>query len=1103
MFRIISGLRLGFLAILYLICTFSAKEAIGQAQDNDIIDADYWYVKADSLFNVSSYDSSILYFTKASQLYIEHDDAHGYFNTQINIANIHRILGNYGQSENILKKVFLKHEDLLGSNKMLAADYYHVLGTLYFNQGDLERAIQKLERSVEMRVESGFENDSSLALTYNNIGTTYLYLGDNSRALSFYERALNIALDDDAAREDPEIAMYYMNIGIVYARSGDFDKAAEYFRKNLEINEKILNPLDLDLALIYNNLGRLNYLLSKRDEAIKYHNLAENLIKKKFGTNYYALGEIYVNKGNIYSDMNDFDKALDYFKKSLQIYKSGEKKNNQRIAPIYNNIGTVYLKKEQFNESIEYYELSYELTNDPISQTLLLRNLARSYLNLGDIGKSENFILKSIEVAKNKLSKNHYEIGNSYLIYGEFLLSRDRLDEALEYFYKAEDIMVHNFSLKNPHLSKVYSHIAEYYEKIGEYKTSLEYYQKGLIANIYGYEDTSIYSYPEIDSVIFVNELLPAMLGKADVFTKFYNQTGELKDLKSGLNAYALAIRIVDDIRSGLTEQSKLNYVSNVRDIYQNSIETCVDLYLLTSEQSYLEDAFQYSEKSRSAVLLSSIRDVEAMEIGGIPDSLREREKFIRERINAYEKLMYDERSKISMNEDKIDLWEAKLFELNRNYDELIQNFEDNFPAYYRLKYDSEVLNIKNLQTSLSDEQAVLEYSRLDSSIIIFLVRNDLFKVVSVNIDSSFNERVSFLIDYYQSSLFRHSPEVYDKFVSASHYLYNLLINPVQDFIGNRQLTVIPDGNLNYIPFETLITEIPVTDLMDYRGLPYLIKNNPLSYSFSATILYEYINEKYDNTKLLAFVPRYSKADQIINKTGYPPEAEINLLDPLDNARKEVESISKIVRGKSFFAEDATETNFRKQASEFGILHLAMHTVIDDVDPMYSRLIFTQNTQDTLNDGFLYAYELYNMDLNANLAVLSACNTGFGKLKKGEGVISLARGFTYSGVPSVVMTLWEVEDKSGADIMTSFYRNIENGMDMDVALQKAKLTYLSSASQFRSHPYFWSAYVTIGDTDPVMNKWPGIQQIVLFGILALIVVAIAVFLYRKNRFRKS
>ena len=191
------------------------------------------------------------------------------------------------------------------------------------------------------------------------------------------------------------------------------------------------------------------------------------------------------------------------------------------------------------------------------------------------------------------------------------------------------------------------------------------------------------------------------------------------------------------------------------------------------------------------------------------------------------------------------------------------------------------------------------------------------------------------------------------------------------------------------------------------------------------------------------------------------------LLD-LQGAKDEVNAIRKVIGGKAFEDSLATEGSFKREAAQYRILHLAMHAYADDQDPMLSHLLFTLNPKDTTEDGDLTAAELYAMNLNADLAVLSACNTGFGTLSKGEGVMSLARAFTYAGVPATVTSLWEAPDATTPGIMESFYKNLKLGMPKDDALRQAKLTYLKNAHEsLAANPYLWASFVPMGNMDAI------------------------------------
>ncbi len=218
-------------------------------------------------------------------------------------------------------------------------------------------------------------------------------------------------------------------------------------------------------------------------------------------------------------------------------------------------------------------------------------------------------------------------------------------------------------------------------------------------------------------------------------------------------------------------------------------------------------------------------------------------------------------------------------------------------------------------------------------------------------------------------------------------------------------------------------------------------------------------------------------------------------LKPLPFSREEVKNILELVGGSLRIDGEATERNFKRYAPGYNILHMAMHTLIDEINPMFSKLVFTQDN-DTIEDGLLNTFEIYNLSLSANMAVLSSCKSGWGKFISGEGVLSLARGFLYAGVQSIVMTLWEIEDQSSAEVMTLFYKYLRRGQTKDEALRNAKLEFLENADMLKSHPYFWGGYIVIGDTSPVFYNW----RLVIIFSGSLVILAFLVFgLYKRKR----
>jgi CHAT domain-containing protein len=207
----------------------------------------------------------------------------------------------------------------------------------------------------------------------------------------------------------------------------------------------------------------------------------------------------------------------------------------------------------------------------------------------------------------------------------------------------------------------------------------------------------------------------------------------------------------------------------------------------------------------------------------------------------------------------------------------------------------------------------------------------------------------------------------------------------------------------------------------------------------------------------------------------------------------EVGSISNEISGEAYYDESASESVFKSEAGKHGIIHIATHAFTDDESPSYSRLLFNSNGNSG-DDGILYAYEIYNLRLNSELAVLSSCNTGMGRLVKGEGIFSLARAFMYAGVPSVVMSLWDIDDRSTAEIVVGFYKRLSNGETKSDALRNVKLDYLRQSDQLTANPVYWAGLVSIGDQAPVKIEPKGnvlmtvaVALILLIGIFLIII----------------
>jgi CHAT domain-containing protein len=368
----------------------------------------------------------------------------------------------------------------------------------------------------------------------------------------------------------------------------------------------------------------------------------------------------------------------------------------------------------------------------------------------------------------------------------------------------------------------------------------------------------------------------------------------------------------------------------------------------------------------------------------------------------------------------------------------------------------------------IDKKEAIGEYFYYSKTLITFCLTTDTLIYSSQVLPNEFERNIGKVLSFVREPKVYRSDSVYClDYRSAGWELYQQLIKPFDGMLKGKHLIIVPDNKLMYIPFETLLTKETSSKPYNFKELPYLVKEHPVRYLYAASLL-NIQRTEHSSGKMAAFVPEYPEEKEDNKNHLAASKTRGQLLD-LQQTMNEAKAINSFFPGKVFSKKEASEENFKKNAPQFGTVLLAMHAVIDDENPLYSHLVFTSNSSKNEDDQ-LYIYETYNLNLNSELLVLSACNTGVGKLRKGEGMMSLTRGFSFAGVQSIVMTLWSVNDNSSADLMKRFYRKLSGLWEKDKALQEAKTEYIQNSDILHAHPYFWAGYVLIGDNKPLHDS---------------------------------
>jgi len=1009
------------------------------AQDASIGKGDQLLEKAYHYEEGNSLDSAIFYFQKAGIFFKEEEDWQKYIEC---LSGENR---NYLRTDRIGDIAVRAAEviQLVNEGKAEKVDasvievYTHFARYYWYAKGNFQEALRHLDEAIRLCEAAAFNTDELKIPIYTNYGYTYGYSGDFDQSSRYFENALTLSIEIYGA-ESEQAADRYTDMVFPLIQKSEWEKAEIALKKALELNIRIRGAEHISVLKTYNNLGYIYLTKFDNDQAILYINKAMDLIHQQYGEGHRSIGIGYMNLGASYFNKGDYDNCIRFSKKAL---------NNLRTS-----IGT---------------------KNPYMGIVLLNTALAYNYLSQPD--SAEIYFDKALQLKLDLYGTHHMEIVNTYGQISDFYLKNQEYELAREAIFKAMDIAKDVMPAKHKLTGENYYFLAEYYAKTGRLEESLKASQKGLIALVPSFEDEKIMANPELVDVISTITLLDVCIRKCITLSELYEQNKNQDILNVAFNTVKVTDKALDILRNEYqTPDSKELLLLRSKGFYENAISIALKLNDLTKEEEYLREAFRYIEKSKSILLFENMKSKMEYTYFNLPDSLGIEEQSLSRAIDFYKEKIFE----ASNNNDttKLAHYENVFFQKKRDYDLLLNVLKAEYPDYYSINHDISTVTLEEVRNQLDDESVMIEFFYGEKHIYaLAITRNQISPVIIPNSKELKNLVMGITRDIGERKF---DPKAY-------HQMYKMLIKPLEsNFTNATHLTVVPDGPLHYVPFEIFITSD-----MDAATKEYLVHRYTINYLHSLSLPEIYKNQGSTYISYLGISPEYNKAGNPLLASRSARDIQIGeALEKLPMAEQEIKKSASIWNGESLYNENATEENFKKYARDAGIIHIASHAIIDDEDPMNSKLVFSSG-EDMQEDGLLHTYELYNMQLNAQLACLSACNTGFGQIKSGEGVVSLAKGFFYAGVPNVLMSLWSVPDRSTSEIITYFYEELKKGAGKSDALRNAKLKYLESADANTSNPYYWAAFTMIGDNEPLHleNKFPwwiaGLSLLLIFILL--------------------
>jgi CHAT domain-containing protein/Flp pilus assembly protein TadD len=969
------------------------------------------------------------------------------------------------------------------------------IGGVYDDLGEKQTALDYYNQALSLSRATG--DKAGEAVTLNNIGRVYSALGEKQTALDYYNQALPLKC---ATGDKIGEATTLNNIGGVYSALGEKQKALEYLNQSLLLRRATGDKAGKAATL--NNIGRVYSALGEKQTALVYYNQALPLSR---ATGDKAGEAVTLNNiGGVYDDLGEKQTALEFYNQALPLSRATKDKAGEAVTLI--NIGGVYNDLGEKQTALEYLNQAFPLsraTGDKAQEAATLINIGGVYDALGEKQKALEFYNQSLLLSRATGDKEQeattlINIGGVYDALGEKQKALEFYNQSLPMFRATGD--------KEGEAATLTS-IGAVYLSLGEKQKALEYFNQSLpLSRATGNKTQEAVTLNNIGGVYYA-------LGEKQKALEFYNQalplsraTGDktqealtlynfayLERNRSNLNEafthMKAAIEIIEQLRTNVASQElRASYFASKQHYYQFYIDLLMQLHKTNPSKGYDALALNASERARARNLLEILTEARADIRQGVDPKLREQERTLQQQLNAKEyrkyQLLNSQRGKKETEE--LNAIPKEIESLLTQLDDVRSQIRKKNPSYAAITQPGAfTLNLQQIQQQvLDDNTLLLEYS-------LGKERSYLWAVTKTGITSyELPKRADIEVA---------AKAFYDQLKSEAGSLEEgmklsqMLLVPVASQLANKRLLIVSDGALQSIPFAALPipneTSPPAPSLAGKGagglGLtPLLVNHEIVSLPSASTIavLRSELKDRKPAPKTLVAIadpvfsrddPRFKTSQAQPNNTTIPTEVKRSAfdigvtIDRLEFSRKEAEQILSLVpenqRSSAFDFAASRGTATRPDLSQYRMVHFATHGLLNNVHPELSGVVLSLvDEKGTDADGFLRLHDIFNLNLPAELVVLSACETGLGKDVQGEGVVGLTRGFMYAGAKRVVVSLWNVKDSATAEMMKEFYQQmLSTGKNPVAALRAAQLE-MWKTQQWKA-PYYWAAFVVQGE----------------------------------------
>ncbi|EAW34379.1 CHAT domain-containing protein [Lyngbya sp. PCC 8106] len=1044
-----------------------------------------------------------------------------------NLAALYDSQGRYSEAEPLYQRSLAIREKALGKDHSLVALSLNNLASLYNSQGRYDEAEPLHQRSLAIREKALGENHPSVATSLNNLASLYRSQGRYSEAEPLHQRSL--AIREKALGENhPSVAQSLNNLANLYDSQGRYDEAEPLIQRSLAIWEKALGENHPLVATSLNNLANLYDSQGRYDEAEPLIQRSLAIREKALGENHPLVATSLNNLANLYDSQGRYDEAEPLIQRSLAIREKALGESHPDVALSLNNLANLYNSQGRYDEAEPLLQRSLAIwekalgENHPLVATSL-NNLANLYDSQGRYDEAEPLIQRSLAIYEKALGENHPDVALSLNNLASLYRSQGRYDEAEPLYQRSLAISEKALGENHPSVATSLNNLAALYDSQGRYSEAEPLHQRSLAIR----EKALGENHPSVALSLNNLALLYSDQGRYDEAEPLYQRSLAILEKALGENHPDVATSL-NNLASlyysqGNTTQA-INFLSRGLDVEEQNL----NVLLATGSERQKQDSMKMISNTTDAVVSLHIKDApnnsEAARLalttilrrkGRILDVMTDNLQLLRENITPENQQFLDELATVrtqlatliynkpeNLSEEQ---YRQQVTNLREKSDQLEAELSRRSAEFRTL---SEPVTIEAVQQLIPEDAALVEfvfYKPYDAKAsttdkwetphyAAYILKSDgepqwvdLGEVEQIHRAAFF--RFSLDIKDKKDALIGNTNDV----KQTARQLDELLMQPIREKLGDiNHIIISPDAQLNLIPFAALVDE----------NNRYLIETYKITYLTTGRDLIRFqLEYSHKQAPVIVANPDYDKPGEpttvaVSNTRGsnqLSRGVEMSF-GALPGTAEEARVIAPLLSDVTLFTESQATENAVKQLQAPNILHIATHGFflknLPRVEPDNTFGLISENTQQNTpiqenpllrsglalagfnpresgkDDGVLTALEVANLKLRGTkLVVLSACETGLGEIENGEGVYGLRRAFTLAGAESLLMSLWTVSDEGTKELMIKYYQRLLQNQGRSEAWRQTQLEMLNS--QEYQHPYFWAAFVPVGEWTPM------------------------------------